>query len=124
MSETVTEERDGDLDPVARTVLDLVAERGPGKSICPSEAARAFAEPRRKKSDPSDLWRRYLPAVRQQALHLARRGRIDILHRGKRLDPNAPVKGVVRLTVPGWAPDAPPKARATEDAEDAEEEGF
>lgn len=119
MSERHTDER---LDPVAETLLALVAERGAGKSICPSEAARAFAEPRRKKGDPGDLWRRYLPAVRQQALHLARQGRLDILHRGKRLDPHKPVKGVVRLTVPGWAPEAPARrSRAEEDdAEEAE----
>lgn len=124
MSESEKTDR---LDPVAETLLALVAERGSGQSVTPEEAARTFAEPRRKKSDPRDLWRRYLPAVRQQALHLARQGRLDILHRGKRLDPHKPVKGVVRLTVPGWAPDAPPRAgRADADAADdgAEEDGF
>ena len=110
------------LDPVAKTLIALVDERGPGKSICPSEVARAFAEPRRKKSDPSDLWRRYLPAVRQQALHLARMGRIDILRRGARQDPNKPIKGVVRLTSPGWAPDAPPKTGSAEATDPEEEE--
>ena len=99
-------ENERELDPVAQTVLTLVAARGMGQSICPSEAARAFAEPRRKKNDPTDLWRRYLPAVRQQALHLARQGRIDILRRGARQDPGKPIKGVIRLTLPGWAPDA------------------
>ena len=111
------------LDPVAKTLIALVDERGPGKSICASEVARAFAESRRKKNDPSDLWRRYLPAVRQQALHLARVGRIDILRRGARQDPHKPIKGVIRLTLPGWAPEAPPKTNGGDTAA-AEEEGF
>ena len=87
-------------DPLARAILDLLAARGPGKSICPSEAARAYADGRARPSDPPDLWRRYLPAARQQALHLARQGRIDILRKGKPVDPHAPVKGVIRLAFP------------------------
>ena len=59
-------------DPVAQAILDLLAARGAGKSISPEAAARA------KKNDPPDLWRRYMNAVRQQALHLARQGRIRI----------------------------------------------
>lgn len=89
-----------DSDPLAGEILRLVAERGAGKSVCPSEVARAFAEERRKPSDPPDLWRRYLPAVRQQAKNLARQGRISILRRGRPVDPHAPVKGVVRLSLP------------------------
>ena len=89
-----------DSDPLAGEILRLVAERGPGKSICPSEVARSFAEERRKPSDPPDLWRKYLPAVRQQAKNLARQGRISILRKGKPVDPTVPVKGVVRLSLP------------------------
>ena len=89
-----------DSDPLAGEILRLVAERGPGKSICPSEVARAFAEQRRKPTDPPELWRRYLPAVRQQAKNLARQGRISILRKGKPVDPTVPVKGVVRLSLP------------------------
>jgi hypothetical protein len=90
----------GSDDPVAETILTLLAEIGAGKSISPEEAARAFAEVRARPSDPPDLWRRYLAAVRQQALHLARRGRIRILRKGKGVDPHRPVKGVVRLALP------------------------
>ncbi len=87
-------------DPVATAILELLASRGGGKSICPSEAARAFAAGRARPSDPPDLWRRYLPAARQQALHLARAGRIVILRKGKPVDPHKPVKGVIRLALP------------------------
>jgi len=89
-----------DSDPLAGEILRLVAARGPGKSICPSDVARAFAEERRKPTDPPDLWRRYLPAVRQQAKNLARQGRIRILRKGRPVDPHAPVKGVIRLAPP------------------------
>jgi len=87
-------------DPVVDLILDLLAARGAGKSICPSEAARIFAERRARPSDPPDLWRRYLPAVRQQALALARGGRIAILRRGQPQDPHKPIKGVIRLALP------------------------
>jgi len=86
---------------MAETILRLVAERGPGKSICPSEAARAFAEARRRPADPPDSWRRYMNAARQQARFLARAGRITILRKGKPVDPTAPVKGVIRLAPAG-----------------------
>jgi hypothetical protein len=92
--------RTEDSDPLAGEILRLVEQRGPGKSICPSEVARSFAEARRKPTDPPDLWRKYLPAVRQQAKNLARQGRISILRKGKPVDPTVPVKGVVRLSLP------------------------
>ena len=49
-----------------------------------------------RRSSPPDLWRRYLNAVRQQSIHLARAGRIEILRKGKPADPNN-FKGVYRL---------------------------
>ncbi len=94
------------VDPVAEVILTLLTDGGAGKSISPEQAARAFAATRVRPGDPSDLWRRYLNAVRQQALHLARRNRIRILRKGKPVDPNRPVKGVIRLALPGGtAPD-------------------
>jgi hypothetical protein len=87
-------------DPVATAILELLAERGPAKSVSPEDAARAFATSRARPSSSPEPWRRYLPAVRQQALHLARRGRIRILRKGKAVDPHKPVKGVIRLALP------------------------
>jgi hypothetical protein len=81
-------------------ILALLARCGVGRSISPEDAARAFAAARARPGSPPDLWRRYLTAVRQQALNLARRGRIDILRKGKAVDPDAPVKGVIRLALP------------------------
>ncbi len=89
------------LDPVAAAILEVVAGLGEGKSACPTDVARLLAERRRRAGDPPELWRRYLQAVNQQARFLARQGRIDILRRGERQDPHAPIKGVIRLSLPG-----------------------
>ncbi len=83
-------------DPVAEAIFASLAAAGPGKSIRPEDAAAHYADIRRRKSDPPDLWRRYLPSVRHQAVHLARAGRIEILRKGKPVDPND-FKGVYRL---------------------------
>ena len=88
---------DQSLDPVAQAILDLLAEHS--RSVSPEQVARALAAQRARPSDPPDLWRRYLNAVRQQALGLARRGRLQILRKGKPVDPNKPVKGVIRLAL-------------------------
>ncbi len=92
-----SEETAGSDDPVARAILELIEALAPGRSIAPVAVARAVAHKRARPGDPPDAWRRYLPAVRQQALHLARRDRIAILRKGKPVDPHAPFKGVVRL---------------------------
>ena len=88
------------LDPVAQAILAQLAELPRGKSLDPQAVARAYAAGRAKRHDPPDLWRRYLPAVRQQALYLARGGRILILRKGKAVDPKVPVKGLIRLALP------------------------
>ena len=70
-------------DPVARFILDHLQGE---TALSHQDIAKAYAETRRKKSDPPDFWRRYLNAVRQQALHLARQGRVEILRDGKPVD--------------------------------------
>ena len=91
------------LDPVAQAILECLRPLEPGRSLDPQDIAKAFAATKRRPSDPPELWRRYLPAVRQQALFLARRGRILILRKGKpvEVDDGAPVKGVIRLVLAG-----------------------
>ncbi len=88
-------------DPLAAAILALLAERPSGKTVTPEEVARSFAETRAKPSDPPDLWRRYLQTVREQAMHLAREGRLVILRKGKPADPSHRIKGVIRLALPG-----------------------
>ena len=93
-------EASGRPDAVAQKILDLLHEGGPEHTVSPDDVARAFAETRRKKSDPPDVWRRYMNAVRQQAIHLARAGQIVILRRGEAQDPHTPIKGLIRLGLP------------------------
>jgi hypothetical protein len=97
---TEQEQDDSRRDAVAAAILAQLHAAGPGASLSPDDIARGFAENRRRKSDPPDLWRRYLKAVRQQALHLARAGEIVILRHGEPQDPHAPIKGLVRLALP------------------------
>lgn len=76
-------------DPVAdieATILALTAQRGPARSICPSEVARALRPD----------WQPLLGEVRRTACQLAAAGRIDILRKGRVVAP-AGVKGVIRL---------------------------
>ncbi len=76
------------------TILRLTAERGPAKSICPSEAARALSPGLSPDLFPD--WQALLPAVRRAAGMLAAAGRLDILRKGKPVDP-AQMRGVIRL---------------------------
>ena len=76
-------------DRIEAAIVLLLEKRGPGKSICPSEAAReAFG----------DTWNAHMRHVRSAAVHLARQGRISILRKGKPVDPEN-FKGVYRLAL-------------------------
>lgn len=86
-------------DPVAETILATLAGLSTGASISLMDAAKAVAERRRRPADGPELWRRYMNAVRQQATHLARQGRIEILRKGEPVDPKN-FKGVVRIRLP------------------------
>ncbi len=77
-------------DRVRAAILRLTKDRGPDKSICPTEAARAVDD---------DNWRRYLPHVRATAVGMARLGEVVIKRKGKVVDPND-FKGVYRIAAP------------------------
>jgi hypothetical protein len=84
-------------DLIENAVLTLAELRGPGKSVCPSEAAReAF---------PED-WQRRMRHVRAAAVHLARKGQVVILRKGKPVDPET-FKGVYRIAIAPAPDDAP-----------------
>lgn len=74
-------------------ILALTEARGPAKSICPSEVARAL----------DDDWRPLMTDVRQGAVRLAEAGHIEILRKGKPIEPSA-IKGVIRLRWKSIAP--------------------
>ncbi|MDA0367753.1 MAG: DUF3253 domain-containing protein [Proteobacteria bacterium] len=99
----MTDDDNIDRDPAAVAILELIAA-APG-GVRPEEVAHAMAERYRKPKDGPNLWRKYMHAVRQEALHLARDGDIAILRKGKAVDPNKPVKGLYRLATPDPASD-------------------
>jgi hypothetical protein len=74
-------------------ILDLCAARGAGKSICPSEPARALG------GDRPEGWSVLMPRVRRIAVRLMEEGRLVILRKGRPVDPRS-FKGVYRLTLP------------------------
>lgn len=83
-----------DQDAIAAEILRQAGAAGATKSICPSEVARALAP------DEAE-WRRLLGPVRAAARRLAREGRIEVLRKGKPVNPAEEVRGVVRLRIAG-----------------------
>lgn len=75
-----------DARQIEAEILAQTTARGPDKSICPSEVARNLAEE----------WRPLMHLVRQAAISLAQSGQIEILRKGKPIDPAA-LHGVIRL---------------------------
>ncbi len=83
-------------DPVATAILDALTG---GEAPTFQDIARQIAEARRKPRDGPNLWRRYLVSVRQQAVHLAKTGRIEIIRKGEAVDPGN-FKGIVKMRLP------------------------
>lgn len=81
------------LDPVAEFILEALAESG---SLAPVDVARAYGAKRRRPTDKPDAWRRYMTPVKQQMLHLARAGLIEIVRKGEVVDPED-FRGIVRM---------------------------
>jgi hypothetical protein len=69
-------------------ILSLARERGPDKTICPSDAARAVG---------GQQWRDLMDDARAEARALAKRGEVEISQRGELLDPDAQWRGPVRI---------------------------
>jgi hypothetical protein len=77
-------------DALEQTIVDLLADRDEGKTICPSEAARAVG---------GDDWRELMPAAREAAARLAGRGAIEVTQRGEPVDALT-ARGPIRLGHP------------------------
>jgi len=87
------------LDPVAEAILQtLAASEKPAVSA--ETVCQAIQKSRARPGDGPQAWRKYMRAVKQQALHLARNGRIEIVRKGKPVDPDD-FKGVWRMRLPG-----------------------
>jgi hypothetical protein len=80
-------------DPAEQAILTLVTERGPDKSICPTDAARRLSG-----NPPGDQWRASLSPIRLAAQRLAKAGKIEILRKGKPVAPED-ARGVIRLRI-------------------------
>jgi len=74
---------------VAAQVFALLAHRQPGRTICPSEVARAMAP-------ENDRWRALMPLVRDVAGELAQAGRLKVTRAGVEVDATAS-GGPIRL---------------------------
>lgn len=71
---------------IAACILDRIAARGQGRTICPSEVARALAAD----------WRPLMPDVRDAAAVLVAEGRIVATQRRRPVDPRT-ARGPIRL---------------------------
>ncbi|MDQ3723816.1 MAG: DUF3253 domain-containing protein [Actinomycetota bacterium] len=81
-------ERGPHVADAERAILDLLAQCGPGKTICPSEAARAVGG--------DEGFRPLLPLVREAAGALVASGRIEVTQRGRAVELNE-ARGPIRL---------------------------
>jgi hypothetical protein len=78
------------------TILDLCVKATSARTICPTDAAKAFAEAR---GEDALAWRTHLQDVRRAAVKLAGEGRLVIYRKGKPVDPHD-FRGVYRLGAP------------------------
>ncbi len=72
-------------------ILRLLDARGPGKTICPSDAARALGG--------DDGFRPLMAPVRDAARALVAEGRLEVTQRGEVVDLDA-ARGAIRLRLP------------------------
>jgi hypothetical protein len=71
-------------------ILELLAQRDEGKTICPSDVARQLA---------GDRFRPLMQPVRDAGIQLADEGRIEVTQRGEVVDPRS-ARGPIRYRLP------------------------
>jgi hypothetical protein len=76
---------------IEATIVELLQARDPGKTICPSDAARALGG--------DDGFRPLMEPVRARAREMVERGDLEITQRGEVVDPDR-IKGPIRLRLP------------------------
>ncbi|MEO1652743.1 MAG: DUF3253 domain-containing protein [Bacteroidota bacterium] len=82
-----------ELYPEIRNLIrELLKQRGPNKSICPSEVARKL---------DTEHWRERMDEVRQVGKIMALEGEIIITQKTQMIDPKAGGKGAIRFRWPG-----------------------
>lgn len=80
-------------DQIEETILRLAGARSEGRTICPSEAARALG------GDKPEGWGPLMQPIRKVAVSMMKQGRIVITRKGRPVDPDD-FKGVYRLRMP------------------------
>ncbi|MEK6396753.1 MAG: DUF3253 domain-containing protein [Terriglobus sp.] len=75
---------------IRTTIVQLLEARGPGKTICPSEVARALGGEEREE------WAPLMEPVRVVAAAMADEGRLQVTQRGHAVNA-ATAKGPIRL---------------------------
>jgi hypothetical protein len=93
---------DGLRARLAAAMAALADHRGPARSTCPSDAARAVG---------GERWRALLPEAREVARYLARQGRVELVQRGEVRDPAAELRGPIRVRAARRPGDAHGEAR-------------
>lgn len=83
----------GEREEIRTAILEAVADRGAGKTVCPSEIARHLA------GSDEKVWRLMMAPIRTVAVALADAGELRILRKGRAVDPHA-FKGIYRLALP------------------------
>ncbi|MDR6974240.1 hypothetical protein J2X68_000918 [Streptomyces sp. 3330] len=73
-----------------RAILDLLEQRRPDASVCPSEVARAVHD------GTGDGWRQLMEPTRAAARRLSDAGRVEITQGGERVDPTT-TRGPIRI---------------------------
>jgi hypothetical protein len=87
---------DGPVRQRLRSAIRALARhRGPRSSICPSDAARAVG---------GHDWRNLMPDASDIARDLARGGAVEIMQRGKVVDPDGDWRGPIRIRTVGGPP--------------------
>lgn len=103
----MSDDDDRKLDPVAVEIIYFLRDAPANKPVSAEQIARSIAEKaaaRTAKEKPSpNAWRRYFQAVKNQAFHLARIGRIEITRKGEAVAPDdlKGLSGVWRMRLPG-----------------------
>jgi hypothetical protein len=89
---TATGTERGTRERAEAKILALLDERGPEKTICPSEVARALAG--------DEDFHPYMEPVREAADRLAKAGRVEVTQKGRPVTIDE-VRGPIRLGLPG-----------------------
>ncbi len=72
---------------IERTIRELLAQRDEGKTICPSDAARAL---------DADGFRELMRPVRRVARDMVERGELEVTQKGRVVDIDT-ARGAIRL---------------------------